>query len=154
MHSAITFGLRSLFPEGSICFSYDRQQRSCILVIDIIRSESFPLELQDGDKIGVAYIKETNAVGVTHQGAVKGKRDIEFQTLSLYQLSVSFLALIYLGQDIKTMPYLPFVSGYIKSEINYGEEPFAWKLANSVSAKQHISGNLYRILGDRTPNRF
>jgi hypothetical protein len=64
------------------------------------------------------------------------------------------LAFVYLDKDAQTMPYLPFVTGCMKSEINYGEEPLAWKSADSVSSKQHISSYLYRLLGNRQPNRF
>ncbi|KAI8079435.1 SPRY domain-containing protein [Thamnidium elegans] len=128
--SVITFGLKSLSPGGSLHFAYDRYKKTCSLFIGSNRSEPISLEICDGDKLGILYIDETNTIGLTYNGVVKG--------------------LIYLDKNIKTIPYLPFVTGYMRNEINYGEEPLAWKSADSVSSKQHISNYLDKILGDRT----
>ncbi|KAI8091717.1 hypothetical protein BDF21DRAFT_410072 [Thamnidium elegans] len=128
--SVITFGLKSLSPGGSLHFAYDRYKKTCSLFIGSNRSEPISLEICEGDKLGILYIDETNTIGLTYNGVVKG--------------------LIYLDKNIKTIPYLPFVTGYMRNEINYGEEPLAWKSADSVSSKQHISNYLDKILGDRT----
>ncbi len=63
--------------------------------------------------------------------------------------------MVYLEKDLLTLPYLPFVTGHIQSKINYGEEPYAWKSADSMASKQHTSNYLYRLLGNRaSPNQF
>jgi hypothetical protein len=72
LSSIITFGLQSLAPGDSFYFTYDRQQKMCALVIGSNRSESFEFKITDGDKVGVIYISETNAVGLTHNGIAKG----------------------------------------------------------------------------------
>lgn len=65
------------------------------------------------------------------------------------------IALIYLEKDTTTLPYLPFVTGTLQSNINYGEEAYAWKSADSVPSRQHIANYLYRLLGGRaTLNYF
>jgi hypothetical protein len=63
--------------------------------------------------------------------------------------------MVYLERNLVTLPYLPFITGNIQSEINYGEEPYAWKSAVTVSSKQHISNYLYKLLGNRVhPNQI
>lgn len=74
MYSIITFGLRSLPPGETLYFSYNRQQKACVLVVGSVSSESFSLEISDGDKIGVIFISDTNAVGLTYNGVVKGTK--------------------------------------------------------------------------------
>jgi hypothetical protein len=71
--SLITFGFQSLAPGNSFHFSYDRQQKTCTLIIDSKLSETFPIDINNEDKLGVLYISETNAIGMTWNGTVKGK---------------------------------------------------------------------------------
>jgi hypothetical protein len=45
----------------------------CTLIVGSDRSEPFSLEISCGDKLGIFYVNETNAVGLTHNGTAKGK---------------------------------------------------------------------------------
>jgi hypothetical protein len=64
------------------------------------------------------------------------------------------IAMILIGKDVKTKPYIPFVLGSMKSEINYGEKHYLWKNADSLASKQHFSNYLYRLLGNKTTYHF
>lgn len=35
-------------------------------------SETFPISINNGDKLGVLYISETNTIGMTWNGTIKG----------------------------------------------------------------------------------
>lgn len=132
--SLVKFGFKSL-PQGkSFYFALNNLHKSCVLFVGSEVSEPFPLEISIGDKAGVFYVNETNAVGLTLNGTAK--------------------ALIYLEKDTTTLPYLPFVSGPVQSNINYGDEAYAWKSAESVPSRQHISNYLYRLLGSRATSNY
>jgi hypothetical protein len=50
---------------------------------------------------------------------------------------------------MKSRPYLPFVTGCMKSEINYGEEPFVWQYVDkSLSTKRHMSNYLSEFISN------
>ncbi|RCH80149.1 hypothetical protein CU098_004648, partial [Rhizopus stolonifer] len=125
--SVIKFGLQSLTPNAFIYFEYHKLEKHLTFVIGSDRSEAFEFEMKDGDRVGLLYLNETNAFGITLNG------------------NVQFF--IYVGKNTLIEPYLPFVSGLVKSEINYGEEPFAWVFANHPTSKQHRSNYLYKLIG-------
>lgn len=67
------FGFKSL-PQGkSFYFALNNLHKSCVLFVGSEVSEPFPLEISSGDKVGVFYVNETNAVGLTLNGTAKGK---------------------------------------------------------------------------------
>lgn len=121
------FGLQRLLSDTFIYFEYQTIEKSLTFVIGSDRSESFEFHVQDGDKIGVLYMSETNAFGITQNGTVK--------------------IIVYVGRSTQVEPYLPFVTGSVKMEMNRGENPFRWDCANHASSKQHMSNYLYRLMG-------
>ncbi|CEI88769.1 hypothetical protein RMCBS344292_03147 [Rhizopus microsporus] len=125
--STIMFGLQRLLSDTFIYFEYQTIEKSLTFVIGSDRSESFEFYVQDGDKIGVLYMSETNAFGITQNGTVK--------------------VIVYVGRSTQVEPYLPFVTGSVKMEMNRGENPFRWDCANHASSKQHMSNYLYRLMG-------
>jgi hypothetical protein len=44
----------------------------CTLIVGSDRSESFLLEINNGDKLGAFYVNEINAIGLTFNGTPKG----------------------------------------------------------------------------------
>ncbi|KAL7326104.1 hypothetical protein PS15p_208492 [Mucor circinelloides] len=125
--SIITFGLQSLYPESSFHFEYNRLNTSCSLIFGKhLRSKSFELCIQDADTIGIVYIDESNEVGLTINGDIK----------------------IFVYLDDKSKPYLPFVTGCMKSDINYGEHSFIWKYAETSACRRRISRYFDKLLGN------
>ncbi|KAI8083959.1 uncharacterized protein B0P05DRAFT_535605 [Gilbertella persicaria] len=125
-HSLIAFGLKSLNPAIVFYFEYDKQEHTCYFVLEHAHSNSFDFVIQDGDTVGMLYIHKTNEVGLTLNGSIQ--------------------ALVYLGNHTIFTPYVPFTTGAIKYEINYGEDPYLWKHANSAEAKQCHYQYLCRLL--------
>ncbi|KAI9262012.1 hypothetical protein BY458DRAFT_534609 [Sporodiniella umbellata] len=125
--SVFKFGLQCLGPQAFICFEYHTVQKYLTFVIGSDRSEAFEFEIADGDRIGLLYVNETNAFGVTLNGQVQ--------------------FFIYVGKNVSFEPYIPFVSGLMRNNVNYGEEPFAWVFANHPSSKQHRLSYLYSLVG-------
>jgi hypothetical protein len=121
----LTFGLQSL--DTLIYFEYNKTEKNLTFVIGSDRSEPFEFEIRDGDKVGLLYLSETNAFGITLNGVIQ--------------------FFIYVGKSTLIEPYFPFVTGSIKSEVNYGEEPFKWAFANHPTSKQHRSNYLYKLIG-------
>jgi len=91
-----------------------------------LRSKSFELCIQDADIIGIVYIDESNEVGLTINGDIK----------------------VFVYLDDKSKPYLPFVTGCMKSDINYGEHSFIWKYAETSACRRRISRYFDKLLGN------
>ena len=67
---SIIFGYKSMSPGKSFYFTYT--QSTCTLMVESDTSESLPLEINKGDIMGVIYVSETNTIGLTLNGSVKG----------------------------------------------------------------------------------
>ncbi|KAI8639010.1 hypothetical protein BD408DRAFT_485133 [Parasitella parasitica] len=123
--SIIAFGLQSLNPESSFHFEYNRRNESCCLIFGKrFRSKSFQLPIKEGDIIGILYIDESNEVGLTINGNIS----------------------VFVYLDDKSTPYLPFTSGFVKSDINYGERSYTWKYAETLACRNRMSKYFDKLL--------
>ncbi|KAI9480390.1 MAG: hypothetical protein EXX96DRAFT_562409 [Benjaminiella poitrasii] len=126
--SPVIFGLQSLAPSVSVYFQYSKDKMiGCLeMTSGKYQSEAFNISLQDGDILGIIYIEKTNEFGLTLNGIIK--------------------VFIALKEKIEPGVYIPFVSGSLKYEINYGDEPLEWQLANKGSFKQSVVRYLSNLL--------
>ncbi|KAI7867038.1 hypothetical protein BDF14DRAFT_1807873 [Spinellus fusiger] len=105
-----------------------KNQQAVVHYRDEGKSVPLSLSLKDGDIVGMYYAENPSHIGITFNG------------------KVTYIVGFQKDDDFK--PLIPFEIGCLKSYINYGDEPFCWKKANTTSSRGVVYRYLDQLLGN------
>ncbi|KAI8370486.1 uncharacterized protein BYT42DRAFT_582594 [Radiomyces spectabilis] len=127
--ASLIIGLQSLGSHSNVELVYDYQQKQAQLYQgQMHRSEPFSMTIMDGDCIGLFFNEENQQLGITWNGSV-----------------YAFVPLV--KEEEKFRPFVPYKLGNAKMDINFGEKPFSWQRANTLTCKGRLTSYLSRLLG-------
>lgn len=131
LDGTIVVGMQSLHEDSHVRLEYQHLHKQATVYQGMTaQTESFDMDIADGDVVGMLYIQERNVMYITLNGSI---------TVIVDLLPASE------GGD-HFLPFLPYRSGDVKTHINYGDELFRWQRANSMSAKEKMRRYLGQLL--------
>lgn len=142
--------MQSLHEDSHVRLEYQHlHKQATVLQGMTAQTESFAMDIADGDVVGMLYIQERNAIYITLNGSITGTHSdpcgiIMFTYQDTPVVIVDLLPASEGGDHF--LPFLPYRSGDVKTHVNYGDELFRWQRANSMSAKEKMRRYLGQLL--------
>lgn len=149
-YRTIVVGMQSLHEDSHVRLEYQHLHKQATVYQGMTaQTESFDMDIADGDVVGMLYIQERNVMYITLNGSITGTHSY-FITWHVYTDQDPPIVIVDLlpaseGGD-HFLPFLPYRSGDVKTHINYGDELFRWQRANSMSAKEKMRRYLGQLL--------